>query len=44
MIEDELTGFLVPAVENRRNFPGTTQAAARTLPLHAIPRIGDEIK
>jgi hypothetical protein len=31
-------------VKDRRNFPSTTQAAARTLPLHAVAGIGDEVK
>lgn len=44
MIQNQLLRLLVSAVKNRRNLAGTTQAAARTLPLHAIPRIGDEIK
>ncbi len=32
VIQNELLGFLMATVEDRRNFPGTTQAAARTLP------------
>jgi hypothetical protein len=44
VIQNELLGLLMATVENRRNFPGTTQAAARTLPLLARPRVGDEVK
>ena len=44
VIEDDLARLVVPAVEDRRYFPGSTQAAARTLPLHAVTRIGDEFK
>ena len=38
VIENDLARLVVPAVEDRRNFPGSAQAAARTLPLHAVTR------
>jgi hypothetical protein len=41
VIEDDLAWLVMPAVEDRRYFPGSAQAAARTLPLHAVTRIGD---
>ena len=44
VIEEDLARLVVPAVEDRRYFPGSAQAAARTLPLHAVTRIGDQFK
>ena len=44
VIQNELLGFLMATVEDRRNLPGTTQAAARTLPLLVRPGVGDEVE
>ena len=44
VIENDLAWLVVPAIEDRRYFPGSAQAAARTLPLHAVTRIGDQFK
>ena len=44
VVEKYLARLVVPAIEDRRYFPGSAQAAARTLPLHAVTRIGDQFK
>jgi hypothetical protein len=44
MIENQLARLVLSAVKDCRHLAGTTQAAARTLPLHTVPRIGNEFE